>query len=93
MNKIFLYNTLTRKKEEFKLIPHSIGGPDEEVAKEIAKDLGQELEIKDMGFDGLLAALNSGNVDFVMAGMNSTEERKCKDIFRRFQLSLWLWSL
>lgn len=51
-------------------------GFDIEIAKEIAKDMGVELEIKDMKFDGLLAALQSGNIDFVIAGMTPTEERK-----------------
>lgn len=60
----------------------SINGKDEivgfdvEIAKEIAKDLGVKLEVKDMKFDGLLAALDQGNVDLVVAGMNPTEERK-----------------
>lgn len=53
-----------------------IVGFDIEIAKEIAKDLGVELEIKDMDFDGLLMALNAGNVDFVVAGMTPNEERQ-----------------
>jgi len=53
-----------------------IVGFDISIAEEIAKDLGVTLEIKDMGFDGLLAALVSGNVDFVISGMTPTEERK-----------------
>ncbi|HOT63267.1 MAG TPA: transporter substrate-binding domain-containing protein, partial [Treponemataceae bacterium] len=39
----------------------AIVGFDVAIAREIAKDLGVELEIKDMDFDGLLAALASGN--------------------------------
>lgn len=54
----------------------TIVGFDISIAEEIAKDLGVELEIKDMNFDGLLAALVSGNVDFVISGMTPTEERK-----------------
>ena len=54
----------------------TIVGFDIELAKEIAKDLGVELEIKDMNFDGLLAALVSGNVDMVISGMTPTEERR-----------------
>ena len=46
------------------------------IAEEIAKELGVELEIKDMKFDGLLPALQSGNVDMVVAGMTATEERQ-----------------
>lgn len=53
-----------------------IVGFDVEVAKQIAKDMGVKLEIKDMKFDGLLAALDQGNVDIVAAGMTPTEERK-----------------
>ena len=54
----------------------TIVGFDISIAQEIAKDLGVQLEIKDMNFDGLLAALVSGNVDFVISGMTPTEERK-----------------
>ncbi|ERI91045.1 arginine ABC transporter, periplasmic arginine-binding protein ArtP family protein [Clostridiales bacterium oral taxon 876 str. F0540] len=54
----------------------TIIGSDISIAQEIAKDLGVELEIKDMKFDGLLPALQSGNIDFVLSGMAPTEERK-----------------
>jgi polar amino acid transport system substrate-binding protein len=53
-----------------------IVGFDIAVAKEIAADLGVKLEIKDMSFDGLLAALQAGTIDLVLAGMNPTDERK-----------------
>jgi arginine/lysine/histidine transporter system substrate-binding protein len=53
----------------------TIVGFDIEIAKAIAKDLGVELEIKDMKFDGLLAALQAGNIDFVLSGMTPNEER------------------
>lgn len=54
----------------------TIVGSDISIAQEIAKDLGVQLEIKDMRFDGLLAALQTGNVDFVLSGMAPTEERR-----------------
>lgn len=54
----------------------TIVGFDIDIAKEIAKDLGVELEIKDLQFDGLLAALNADVIDIVIAGMTPTEERK-----------------
>lgn len=54
----------------------TIVGFDIEIAKAIAADLGVKLEIKDMGFDGLLAALNANNVDFVISGMTPNEERR-----------------
>ncbi len=46
-----------------------------DLAKMICEKLGYELEIKDMKFDGLIAALNSKRVDFVMSGMTVTEDR------------------
>lgn len=52
-----------------------IVGFDIEIAKEIAKDIGVELEIVDMQFDGLLAALVADNIDIIVAGMAATEER------------------
>ncbi len=62
-----------------------IVGFDIEVAKEIAKDLDVDLEIKDMDFNGLLAALQTGNVDFVIAGMTPTPEReKNVDFTKRY---------
>ncbi|MTI65755.1 MAG: transporter substrate-binding domain-containing protein [Firmicutes bacterium] len=54
----------------------TIVGFDIDIAKEIANDLGVELEIKDMQFAGLLAALNAKKIDIVIAGMTPTEDRK-----------------
>jgi polar amino acid transport system substrate-binding protein len=51
-------------------------GFDMDIAKKIADDLGVELEIVDMKFDGLLAALTGQKIDFIAAGMNPSEERK-----------------
>ena len=50
-------------------------GFDIDIAREIAKDLGVNLKIKDMSFDGLLNALNSDQVDMVISGMTPTKER------------------
>jgi arginine/lysine/histidine transporter system substrate-binding protein len=63
------FHKVTNGKDE-------IVGFDITVAKEIAKDLGVQLELKDMKFDGLLAALDAGNIDMVIAGMVPTDERK-----------------
>lgn len=54
----------------------TVVGFDIEIAKEIAKDLGVELEIKEMDFGALLAALKTGKVDFVISGMTPNEKRK-----------------
>lgn len=51
-------------------------GLDIAIAKEVAKELGVELEIKDMDFDSVLLALASGKVDFAMSGLSVTDERK-----------------
>ncbi|MFE1244001.1 transporter substrate-binding domain-containing protein [Fictibacillus sp. NPDC058756] len=51
-------------------------GFDIDVANHIAKELGYEIEIKDMDFNGLIPALDSGKADFVIAGMTPNEERK-----------------
>ena len=53
-----------------------IKGLDIDIAQAVADDLGVELEIKDMDFDGLLVALQGDKVDMVFAGMTPTEERK-----------------
>jgi len=53
-----------------------IVGFDIDLAKYIANELGYELEIKDMNFDGLIGALQSDRVDFVTSGMSATDKRK-----------------
>lgn len=52
-----------------------IVGIDAEMAAAVAEKLGMELQIEDMAFDSLIAALSSGKVDMVAAGMTVTEER------------------
>ncbi|WLR49706.1 transporter substrate-binding domain-containing protein [Bacillus tianshenii] len=51
-------------------------GFDVDLAKAITEKLGYEMEIKDIDFNGLIPALQSNKVDFVLAGMTPTEERK-----------------
>lgn len=50
-------------------------GFDIDVANLIAEELGVEIEIKNMDFNGLMGALQSGQADFVMASMTPNEER------------------
>lgn len=47
-----------------------IVGFDIDIAKFIAEELGYELKIEGMDFNGLIAALQAGRVDFVMAAMS-----------------------
>lgn len=51
-------------------------GFDVAIGKLIAKNYGKKLKVIDMSFDGLIAALQSGAIDFIAAGMTATEERK-----------------
>ena len=51
-------------------------GYDVVIAKAIADALGVELVIKAMVWDGLIPALESGEIDMIIAGMSPTEERK-----------------
>lgn len=53
-----------------------IVGFDVEIAKYITDQLGYELQINNVDFNGLIPALQAGRADFVMAGMTPTEERK-----------------
>lgn len=51
-------------------------GIDIAIAQHIAENAGATLEISDMEFDGLIAAVSTGKVDFAIAGMTVTEERQ-----------------
>lgn len=53
-----------------------IVGIDIDIAKEIAKDLGVKLEVKDMDFDPLVLSVKSGKIDMVISAMNPTPARK-----------------
>lgn len=51
-------------------------GIDVDIANEVAKELGMELEIQTMDFDGALLAVQQGKVDFAAAGISVTPERQ-----------------
>ena len=52
-----------------------IVGIDAEIAAAVAEKLGCELNIEDMAFDSIIAAVSSGKADFGLAGMTVTEKR------------------
>ena len=54
----------------------SYAGIDVEIATAIAEKLGAKLEIKDMEFNSLISAVDGGAIDFALAGMTVTDERK-----------------
>ena len=51
-------------------------GYDVQIAKKIADALGVTLVIKPIEWDGLIPALESENIDMVIAGMSPTDDRK-----------------
>lgn len=51
-------------------------GYDVMVAQKIADKLGQTLEIKKLAWDGLQPALDSGEIDAIIAGMTANEDRE-----------------
>lgn len=55
---------------------NQVAGIDAEIAGAIADKLGMELEITDMAFESLIAALQGGTVDIVLAGMTVDPERQ-----------------
>ena len=51
-------------------------GYDVQIARMIADQLGLELVVVKMDWDGLIEALNQGQIDAIIAGMADTESRK-----------------
>lgn len=56
-------------------------GFDIDLIKAIGKQMGYKVEIINMGFDALIPALGTGNIDAAIAGMSITEERKKAVVF------------
>nr|WP_246032357.1 ABC transporter substrate-binding protein/permease [Vagococcus zengguangii] len=54
----------------------TIVGIDISIAEKIADDLGVDLKITEMGFDGLLGALKTEKIDVIISGMTPTPERE-----------------
>ena len=47
-----------------------------QVAKYISDQVGAEMKVVKLSWDGLIEALNNGQIDMIIAGMADTEERK-----------------
>lgn len=60
---------------EFKDLDANFAGCDMWLAQQIADALGVELEIVDMAFDGIIPAVQSGQVDMGIAAFTKTPER------------------
>ena len=65
------YEFLTTENGNKKVV-----GADIYLAEQVSKKLGVQVEIQQMAFDSLIAALNANKVDMVISGVNPTEERK-----------------
>ncbi len=50
-------------------------GFDIDLVKALAEEIGFEYELKPMDFNGLIPALQTGNIDMAVAGMTITDER------------------
>ena len=58
------------------LVGDKVEGIDVDIAQAIADELGLELEVQNMDFDGALLAVQQGKVDLVAAGVSVSEERE-----------------
>lgn len=56
--------------------PGYANGYDVLIAKKIAESIGKELVIVKQEWDALIPAVQSGSLDFIIAGMSRTDERK-----------------
>jgi len=61
---------------EFETADGKAQGFDVDVARELAKRLGTNAEFIVMGWDGILAGLQSGRYDVIISSMNITNDRK-----------------
>lgn len=53
----------------------NLAGFDIELIREIGERMALEVDIQDMPFDSILAAVQEGKIDIAIAGLNYTEER------------------
>lgn len=52
-----------------------------DVVRAVAKELGRDVEFKNIAFDGLIPSLQSHEVDMTASGMTATKERAGKILF------------
>ena len=51
-------------------------GYDIAIAKYLSQDMGREVEVRKLEWDALVPALQNGEINMILAGMSSTEERR-----------------
>jgi polar amino acid transport system substrate-binding protein len=54
----------------------SMSGVSVEIGREIGKSAGKEVEFRNINFDGLITALRTGSIDFVISSMTANDERR-----------------
>lgn len=62
---------------------NNITGFDVDLINEVATGLGKTIEIKDMPFDALVPALQTGTIHLIAAGITPTPERAQKALFTK----------
>lgn len=62
--------------EFFDSATHTIQGFDIDLAREIAKRLNMDVEIRDIDFGGILPSLQSGQADMAISGITRTAQRE-----------------
>ncbi|MGN0940067.1 MAG: transporter substrate-binding domain-containing protein, partial [Selenomonadaceae bacterium] len=53
-------------------------GFDMDLIRAVAKEMGYKADIQNINFDGLIPAMESGNLDVIISGMTINDERKQK---------------
>ncbi|MGX7058869.1 ABC transporter substrate-binding protein/permease [Vagococcus humatus] len=59
----------------------TVVGSDILLAEKIAKELGVELEIRELSFDALLGSMKTGKIDMIISAMTPTPEREKEAAF------------
>lgn len=74
------FNWEVEKSSEFTLpifgTQQYADGFDIEIARYLSEDLGKEVEVRKIEWDALIPALQNGEINMILAGMSSTEERR-----------------
>ena len=75
------YNWQATQESEYTIPIENVSGAyadgyDVQIAKRVAEALGAEPVAVKLSFDGLIDALNNGQIDVIIAGMSDTEERR-----------------
>lgn len=68
---------------EFQETDGKYAGFDMDLIRAIGKEMGYEVEIQNINFDGLIPAVDAGNIDVIISGMTITEERAKKVQFSK----------